>query len=57
MGAAHAKATEYCMKNEVTYASNNIQHLPEMECCSNVKEKSRSKWMPAVVMYTDNPSP
>lgn len=57
MGAAHAKATEYCMKSEVTYASNNIQRLPEMECCSNVKENSRSKWMPAVVVYTDNPSP
>lgn len=45
------------MKNEVTYASNNAQNLPGIEHCSNVKEFSWSKWMPAVVMYIDNLRP
>lgn len=42
------------MKNEVTYASNTAQNLPGIGHCSNVKEYSRSKWIPAVVMYSDN---
>lgn len=57
MGATHAKGTECYMKNEVTYASNNAQNLPGIEQCSNVNEYSRSKLMPAIVMYIDNLRP
>lgn len=45
------------MKNEVTYASNTAQSLPGIEHWSNVKEYSRSKWMPTVVMYINNLRP